>query len=165
MHLIRMYALTSRYPLVRARWVLNRSPLGRSLDPLRRPLALFQYQDAVPLLIPESPSDYGSYPCVITNWDNTPRSGSRGSVLHNATPEAFRMHVRSALRYVADRPPQHQLVFLKSWNEWAEGNYLEPDRIWGRAFLETFRDTLAKLEPPAGISGALQQAAEGRGWP
>jgi lipopolysaccharide biosynthesis protein len=166
MRLPRMYELTNRYPLVRARWVLNRSTVGRSLDPFRRrPLALFQYEDAVPLLIPESRPAYESYPCVVTNWDNTPRSGSHGSVLQNATPEAFQTHARAAFRYVSDLAPEHQLVFLKSWNEWAEGNYLEPDRIWGTAFLKTFRDTLAKHDPPAGVRGALQQAAGGCAQP
>jgi len=151
MHLARMYELTDRYPLVRARWVLNRSPVGRDLDRgRRRPLALFQYEDVLPLLIPESPPDYESYPCAITNWDNTPRSGRNGSVLLNATPDAFQQHIESACRFVEDRPSEHQLVFVKSWNEWAEGNYLEPDWLWGRAFLEAFALGIGHRQSAAG---------------
>ena len=37
---------------------------------------------------------------------------------------------------------KHQIVYLKSWNEWAEGNYIEPDRKWGRKYLEVLRDEI-----------------------
>jgi len=37
---------------------------------------------------------------------------------------------------------QNQLVMLKSWNEWGEGNYIEPDKRWGRKYLEVLRDVL-----------------------
>ncbi|MDO9190880.1 MAG: glycoside hydrolase family 99-like domain-containing protein, partial [Sulfurimicrobium sp.] len=30
------------------------------------------------------------------------------------------------------------------WNEWAEGNHIEPDQKWGRAWLEAIREELAE---------------------
>jgi Glycosyltransferase WbsX len=80
------------------------------------------------------------YPCVFPNWDNTARSGVRGVVLFGSNPEAFRRLLRRAIDAVASRPAEKRLVFLKSWNEWAEGNYLEPDRELGTAFLEVVRE-------------------------
>jgi lipopolysaccharide biosynthesis protein len=81
-----------------------------------------------------------AFPCAIPNWDNTPRSGSNGMVLHGSTPELFRRHLRKAMAFVADYSEQHRLVFIKSWNEWAEGNHLEPDLRYGRQYLEVVRD-------------------------
>jgi lipopolysaccharide biosynthesis protein len=85
-----------------------------------------------------------SYPCVVPGWDNTPRSGVRGLVMRGATPERWRQHVARAVRIVERRDDDHRIVFIKSWNEWAEGNYLEPDRRDGRAFLEAFRKATSR---------------------
>ncbi len=82
-------------------------------------------------------------PCVYPNWDNTPRSGRRGVVLHGATPDKFRANVRQAVASVAHRPAEERLLWVKSWNEWAEGNHLEPDLRFGRGWLEALRDGLA----------------------
>jgi hypothetical protein len=84
------------------------------------------------------------YPCVIPNWDNTPRSGSNGLVLHNSSPELLRVQIRKSLALTRDFPRDHKIIFLKSWNEWAEGNYVEPDLQFGRAFLEAIRDEIVE---------------------
>jgi hypothetical protein len=80
----------------------------------------------------------GCHPCVFPNWDNTPRSGRRGVVALGTSPATFERHLTAALRFEMRREPRpdRQLVMIKSWNEWAEGNYLEPDARDGRAWLE-----------------------------
>jgi hypothetical protein len=82
------------------------------------------------------------FPLAVTNWDNTPRVGWRGLVLAGATPANFAQHFRSVLNSVINRPPQTRIIFLKSWNEWAEGNYIEPDQEYGRQRLEALREAL-----------------------
>ncbi|WP_277209485.1 glycosyltransferase WbsX family protein [Isoptericola croceus] len=81
-------------------------------------------------------------PCVYPNWDNSPRSGRGGVVLHGATPEKFRANVEQAVSSIAHRPVHERLLWVKSWNEWAEGNHLEPDLRHGRGWLEALRDGL-----------------------
>lgn len=78
-------------------------------------------------------------PCVYPNWDNTPRSGRGGVVLTGSTPEKFRSNVRQAVASIQDRPQEERLLWVKSWNEWAEGNYLEPDLRYGRGWLEALQ--------------------------
>ncbi len=77
-----------------------------------------------------------SFPCIITGWDDTPRRGRGALIFHGDAPDVFEAEVRRAVGLVADLPRDQRIVFVKSWNEWAEGNYLEPDRRFERAFLE-----------------------------
>jgi hypothetical protein len=81
-------------------------------------------------------------PCVYPNWDNSPRSGKRGLALTGSTPQAFAAGLRNAVDTIADRPLDERLVWIKSWNEWAEGNYLEPDLTYGRGWLQAAKQIL-----------------------
>jgi len=69
-----------------------------------------------------------------------------GLVLHGSTPELFRIQVRAALRRVEPLPAEQRIIFVKSWNEWAEGNYLEPEMKYGRGYLEVTRDEIVGQE-------------------
>src|SRR5699024_10351921 len=91
-----------------------------------------------------------TYTTIYPGWDNSPRSGRGSVILHGSTPEKFRPHVRHAIDRVSNLPLGEQLVFVKSWNEWAEGNHLEPDLKWGTAYLEVVHDELHRTQPVAG---------------
>ena len=67
-----------------------------------------------------------------------------GVVYVNSSPKLYQGAVRWAAGQLADWPAEDRLLFLKSWNEWAEGNHLEPDLRYGHAWLEALRDGLAE---------------------
>ena len=86
----------------------------------------------------------GIIPTIIPNWDHSPRTGKKAFILHGSTPELFRSHVDDVLDVLRDKPQEHRIAFVKSWNEWAEGNYLEPDMKFGTGYLEVLREELFK---------------------
>jgi lipopolysaccharide biosynthesis protein len=120
-------------------WYPWGNPWRKLTSAVRRRLGVpnvYRYESVLPSLLPPGMMDSATYPCVIPNWDNTPRSGASGRVLHGSTPALFGRHLRAALDLVADVPFHRRFVFVKSWNEWAEGNYLEPDLRYGHAYLD-----------------------------
>lgn len=82
------------------------------------------------------------FPSIIAGWDHSPRSGRDALVLTNYTPKLFKKHVTEVLDLVAMKKTERRIVFIKSWNEWAEGNYLEPDLRYGTAFLKVLKQSL-----------------------
>lgn len=79
-------------------------------------------------------------PQIIPNWDNTPRAGKRGLLYKHATPEIFEMAASKVMDGV--RKKRNKMVFLKSWNEWAEGNYMEPDLQYGHGFIQALHNAV-----------------------
>ena len=103
---------------------------------------IYSYEKIMLDLLPDKETSFEIYPSIIPNWDNTPRSGSNGLVLQGSSPELFRTQLRKAIDIIDDFPSEHKIIFVKSWNEWAEGNYLEPDRRFGRRYLEVIKDEI-----------------------
>ena len=79
-------------------------------------------------------------PTLLPNWDHTPRSGERGLLLTDSTPARFKEHANTVLDIVKHK--QNKLIFLKSWNEWGEGNYMEPDLKFGKGYICALREAL-----------------------
>lgn len=106
---------------------------------------IYQYKDYVKYAFTGFPLSNIFFPCVAPNWDNTPRSGKNGYVLHNSTPELYGIVLKKAINIVQNRDEQSRVIFIKSWNEWAEGNMLEPSRKWGLRYLETTKNILDEI--------------------
>lgn len=78
-------------------------------------------------------------PTVLVGWDNTPRRGENAIIVTNSDPDIFERVLAGVVDSVQDQPAGERLVFVNAWNEWAEGNHLEPDLRFGHAFLERVR--------------------------
>lgn len=135
--------IVSRLPALRATWIPWRTPvkrLVRNFKHWRGIPTIVEYRKVIEGLLRKKTEGFEEYPVAIPNWDNTPRSGRNGLVFAGSTPELFRRHLKDAVAIASDLPQGRQFVFLKSWNEWAEGNYLEPDRRFGSQYLEVVRE-------------------------
>lgn len=102
---------------------------------LNRPLA-YHFSTISKYFLRQEDSRENFYPTIIPDWDHSPRSGVEGMLISGSTPELFGKHVADAVKLVENKSPEHRIVMIKSWNEWAEGNYIEPDLKWGHGYLE-----------------------------
>jgi hypothetical protein len=103
---------------------------------------VFLYKDASKYFNGEEDVKKNVYPGIFPNWDHSPRSKNHGIILHKSTPELFREHVVKSVKSVEDKDKENQIIFLKSWNEWAEGNYMEPDLEFGLQYLEVLKSVV-----------------------
>jgi lipopolysaccharide biosynthesis protein len=85
---------------------------------------------------------YVLYPGVTPSWDNEPRRSGCGRTFVHSSPRGYTEWLREAIETARRRTPQHPLVFVNAWNEWAEGAVLEPDQRLGHAWLEATRTAL-----------------------
>lgn len=105
---------------------------------------IIDYKDYVKTLIKNIPVDNSIYPCVIPNFDHTPRSGRRGSVMINSSPKRWYSLLVQLFEKLKNKKAEENIVFVKSWNEWAEGNYMEPDLKYGKGYIQALRKALDK---------------------
>lgn len=84
------------------------------------------------------------FPTILPQWDRTPRVGKSDGVYVNCSPKKFAEHVTKALKIIENKSPENRVLFLKSWNEWAEGNYIEPDLKYGKEYIQALKSVIKK---------------------
>lgn len=86
------------------------------------------------------------YKCIMPGWDNTARRKHNAFIIDGSTPEKYGKWLETICDKAITYSEEENFVFINAWNEWAEGNYLEPDRKWGRQYLETTKKVLEKYK-------------------
>jgi hypothetical protein len=56
--------------------------------------------------------------------------------LDGSTPELYGDWLSKTITRMENMQLPEPLIFINAWNEWAEGNHLEPDQQWGLNYLE-----------------------------
>lgn len=130
-------------------WAELGPPMGRDrLGRIRRRLGLgrshfddrvYAYDRLVSNMLAKPAPGYPRFPCVTPSWDNSARRRVGATILVDATPARYERWLASALERLEREPVERRICFLNAWNEWAEGNHLEPCQRWGRAYLEATR--------------------------
>jgi hypothetical protein len=102
----------------------------------------YNYNDIIKYYFAKEDRWENVYPVVMPNWDRTPRNGKAANIWHGSTPELFKKHICNAVEIIKHKQEEHKILFLKSWNEWGEGNYMEPDTVFGSMYLESLKQVL-----------------------
>jgi lipopolysaccharide biosynthesis protein len=102
-----------------------------------------EYSKYVNFVMKQSFPDYKCYPGITPSWDNSARKKEGLLIFKNANPEAYGRWLQHIVKnYPVKGSQQENFIFINAWNEWAEGNHLEPCRKWGRKYLEVTRKVL-----------------------
>ncbi len=110
---------------------------------------IIDYRKVAAIALAQEAPPYKFYDCVSPMWDNSARRETGATILINSTPESYGSWLYQAIRKFKPYSREENLLFINAWNEWAEGNHLEPCLKWGRSYLETTRDSISKANSAA----------------
>ncbi len=126
----------------RSRWQESLSKLGLF------PTVYFEqnivdYSELVMKMLAKPDPYYPRFNCITPGFDNSSRRKEQAAIFINSTPENYENWLKEILiRTRSKFKDEEQIVFINAWNEWGEGNHLEPDLKWGKAYLEATRRAL-----------------------
>ena len=107
---------------------------------------IYSYKKYVDYIIKQPIPNYKCFPCVSPGWDNSPRRINKPFMAFvDSSPLLYEKWLRHTLTSFSPYSSEENLVFINAWNEWAEGNHLEPDQKWGNAYLESTKKVISEI--------------------
>lgn len=103
--------------------------------------AVYDYEEFAKMQM-DSGFKQDCYPAITPMWDNSARRKINFFILHNTSPDKYKVwlkHIKD--NYPWDKMPE-PFLFINAWNEWAEGNHLEPCQKWGKGYLEATKEII-----------------------
>ncbi len=126
--------------------VLRKSRIARK----HRINRVYSYETLVRNALARPSCGYERFRCVTPSWDNSARRNCGAAITVGSSPELYREWLEGIVRQASANPPDRRVVFINAWNEWAEGNHIEPCQRWGRAYLEATQEALLAGSRPIG---------------
>lgn len=106
---------------------------------------IYSYESYVNYMLSQPMLKYKSYPCVSPGWDNSPRRVNKSFLAFiGSTPKLYGKWLDDVLTRFEPFSKEENFVFINAWNEWAEGNHLEPDQKWGHQYLDETKKAIDK---------------------
>lgn len=124
---------------------------------------IYEYLDAVNYMLHRPWPDFKLFKTAMLAWDNTARKLHNALVYNNFKIEYYQSWLASICKNTIERyPEEERLVFINAWNEWAEGTYLEPDRMHGHAYLAATKQAIESVQAKEKIYKYLNGNNEAR---
>jgi lipopolysaccharide biosynthesis protein len=103
----------------------------------------FDYEEFSQRMI-ESAKDlsYKRFPGIMPMWDNSARREKEAAIFFDSNPEKYAIWLEAIITQFQPFSKDENFIFINAWNEWGEGNHLEPCKRWGRAYLEVTKALL-----------------------
>lgn len=124
------------------RGVSRRTRVLAKVFPKYRPFLrdeVYDYRNLVVNSLARADPDYPFFPGVTPGWDNSPRRKSGARILMGSEPDLYNRWLKGRLERYEPASRSQNLFFINAWNEWAEGNHLEPGIRWGSGHLDCHR--------------------------
>ena len=90
----------------------------------------------------QNPHGKNQFRTVFVDFDDSPRRGERAVITRGSSPRSFGKYLRRSIEL--SRTEGNTYLFINAWNEWGEGNYLEPDERYGFAYLNQVKKILKR---------------------
>lgn len=90
----------------------------------------------------ENISEYKLFPGITPSWDNRARRNKGATIFINSKTlfyELWLKHIKSSFKPMNK---EENFIFINAWNEWAEGNHLEPCTKMGNEYLKITKKIL-----------------------
>ena len=105
---------------------------------------VYDYKEYVQLQI-KNEFKPDTYPCVTPMWDNSARRKVNYFILHNSSPEVYKEWIKTIKNSYPWDKMKDSFFFINAWNEWAEGNHLEPCHKWGQSYLKATKEAFVDI--------------------
>ncbi len=109
---------------------------------------VYDYRATAERFMQRSMPEHRFFRTAMPSWDNTARRQDAGTIFLGSTPPLYEHWLSTLIEQTRQlNPPGERVVFVNAWNEWAEGNHLEPDQLYGHGYLEATRAALGDMVP------------------